>query len=452
VDDRPLPHDLSAERAILGAVLIEPDVFDVAAAILTSSQFYRAAHRRIFEAFGRIRQGGMDIDFITLSADLDRAGVLEDVGGRVYLSELVNGVPRAINVEGYATIVRDKARMRDLVAHARQTLYEVLEGHEEADVVLDQAEARLMAIGRDAARGDFVLASDWMAPLYGLIEKAVAERRVVTGVPSGLRDLDRLTRGFQPSDLIMIAARPSVGKTSLALQFALEATKHVFTGFCSLEMSKESVGYRAVAMQANLSAFRLMTGHLQEHELGRVGAAMAYLSERRFAIDDASNQNVSSLCAKVRRLVSVHGAQIVFIDYFQLLHGSGSKENRTQEVREISGRLKALAKDLKIPIVVLSQLTRESAKAAGARPELHHLRDGGDLEQDADIVLIIHRPNKPQDGSGYQPGEIAELILAKQRNGPAQIVIETVWDGPQMRFTDKDVEATTRSPQQERLV
>lgn len=445
--ERPLPHNLDAERAVLGAILIEPEMFDVAASTLTSAHFFRAAHRHIWEAYGRIRAGHRVLDPLTLREDLDRAGRLEDVGGPVYVFGLTDGVPRATNVEGYARIVREKATLRDLIIQARQTIADALEGSDDVDEVVDRAESRLMAVGRDTAHGDFLLASDWMTEMYAAVDTASREKRTITGVPCGLASIDHSTRGWQAADLIIIAGRPSDGKTSIALQFALEASRHVFVAFVSLEMSRRSVGFRAVALEARVDAFRLMTGQLHDHEMRRVGDALSRLAERRLAIDDAAGQSVAGLCAKVRRLASRYGAGIIFVDYLQLLHGSGS-ENRTQEITQISGRLKALAKELNVPLVALSQLTRDNARSQGgpSRPQLHNLRDGGSIEQDADVVLMIHRPNRTTDSSKFADGEVVELILAKQRNGPAGRVEEVIFDAPSMRFADKARQSEPEQP------
>jgi replicative DNA helicase len=375
------------------------------------------------------------LDVVTLRDDLERAKTLEDVGGVLYISGLTDGVPLAVNVEGYARIVRQEAQRRALIAQANQTIEDAYEGGN-VDELIDGAEARLMSVGRDAARGEFVLASDWMSEMYRAVEKASIEKRAVTGVPSGLWEIDKLTRGWQPGDLIVIAGRPSDGKTALMMQFALEASKHCFAAVCSLEMSRLSVGFRAVALEAKVDAFRLMTGQLLDHEMRRVAEALERLSERQFAIDDAAGQSVSALCAKVRRLASRYGAGIVFVDYLQLLHGSGA-ENRTQEITQISGRLKALAKELNVPLFALSQLTRDSARGGPAvRPQLHNLRDGGTIEQDADVVMLIHRPNKSTESGRFQDNETVELILAKQRNGPQNRVIDLAWHGPTMRFAE----------------
>lgn len=432
--ERVTPHDLTAERAVLGAVLLEPGLVDVAeGAGIRGAHFFRDGHRRIWEAIGVVRAAGQVLDTVTLRAALDAAGQLDEIGGLAYIAGLVDGVPRATNVEGYARLVREKAVLRELIAQARQTEADAYDAFD-VDEVLDRAEARLMAIGRGASRGDFVLASDWMGEMHLAVERALSQPRGVSGVPCGLAAIDGLTRGWQPADLIVIAGRPSDGKTSLMMQFANEASQHVFAAVVSLEMSRLSVGFRLVALEARVDAFRLMTGQVSSVEMRRIGEAMQRLSERRLAVDDVGGQSVAGLCAKVRRLASRYGAGIVFIDYLQLIHGTGA-ENRTQEITQISGRLKALAKELNVPVVVLSQLTRDSAKGGG-RPQLHNLRDGGSIEQDADVVVLIHRPNKAAESGRFEHGEEVELILAKQRNGPANRVLKAGWDGPTMRFTE----------------
>jgi replicative DNA helicase len=446
--ERVQPHDLTAERAVLGSVLLQPDMFDVAEGVgLKARMFWRVEHGMIWSGFGRLRTAGQTIDTVTLRSDLDAAGKLEAIGGMLYLAGLVDGVPHAVNVESYARIVREKALLRDLIAQASRTIEDAY-ANEDVEEVLDAAESRFMAVGRETAKGDFVLASDWMSEMFNAVDKAATERRVISGVPCGLQSVDVLTRGWQPAELIVIAGRPSDGKTSLMMQFANEASRHVFAGVVSLEMSRLSVGFRWVALEARVDAFRLMTGHLHPHEMQRVSAAMERLSERRLAIDDVGGQSIAGLCAKVRRLANRYGLGIVFVDYLQLIHGSGA-ENRTQEITQISGRLKALAKELNVPIVALSQLTRDSAKAgAAARPQLHNLRDGGSIEQDADVVILIHRPNKATESGRFQDGEAAELIVAKQRNGPANRILPVHWDGPTMRFADTEDKA---EPVQERL-
>jgi len=253
-----------------------------------------------------------------------------------------------------------------------------------------------------------------------------------------------MTRGLQPSDLVFIGARPSTGKTSLMLQMALHASVSHFVGVFSLEMSRQSVGFRAVAMEAQVDAQRLMTGFIQRREQALVSAAMERLSARPLAIDDSAGQTAAGIRAKARRLVSTHGPGVIFLDYIQLLYAGGRSENRNQELSKISASLKALAKELRCPVVVLSQLSRDSDKGGNKRPQLWHLRDSGSLEQDADLVLLLHRPGQHEDGARIQDGEAAELIVAKQRNGPCGIV-HLQWHGSTMRFTEAPASAARAS-------
>lgn len=445
LDVRVLPHDLQAERAVLGAVQLEPSLFDVAEASgLRAAHFFRDAHVRIWQAYTRIRVANAPIDFITLRSDLDRHGDLEQVGGPAYLAGLVDGIPRAVNVEGYARIVRDKALLRDLIAQANRT---IAQAYEEDDVatVIDGAEQRLQAIGRDHARGDFVPAAGWMNEVWGSIAKLAEDPRDVTGVPSGIQGLDRLTRGWQPANLIVIAGRPGDGKTALMLQCVDAATKHTHAAVVSLEMSKQELGFRWVSITAQIDSFRMQTGRLHPHEMRRVGDAIQDLAERNVSIDDKGGQSIAEVCAKIRRLHGQRPVGIVFIDYLQLLSASGA-ENKTLELEQISGRLLALAKDLQIPVVVLSQLTRDSVKQGpNTRPQLHNLRGSGAIEQDAHVVLFVHRPNKREDDDHFTDGEETELLLAKQRNGPTNKIIKTIWHASMTKFADR-VEAGAAQP------
>lgn len=450
MSERVVPHDLTAERAVLGAVLLDAGMADVAEGVgLRAGSFFRDAHKRIWEAIGEVRASGVDPDAVTLRSALERSGQLAAAGGMVYLAGLVDGVPRALNVEGYARIVVDKALLRTLIAQANQTIEDAY-ANTDAEEVLGLAESRVLSMSRETARGEFLLASDWMAEVWRAVDKAALEKRVISGVPCGLACIDNLTRGWQRSNLIVIGGRAGQGKSSLMMQFVNEASRHVFAGVVSLEMSREELGFRWAALEARVDAFRLMTGQLQGHEMTRVGEALARLSERRLAIDDAGGQTIAGLCARVRRLAHRYGIGIVFIDYLQLIQGAA--ENRTQEIAQISGRLVALAKELQIPVVVLSQLSREAAKGGPlSKPQLHNLRDSGAIEQDAHVVILIHRPNQQTESGRFQDGEAAELILAKQRNGPANRTLPVYWDGPSMRFADVASGGTGGQHEQDRV-
>lgn len=443
--ERVLPHNLEAEQSVLGAVLIERTAlaYTEAAAAVTPPQFYREAHRRIFQAMARLADQQSAIDLVTLTDRLRRDGDLEAVGGPAYVASLVDGVPQSINLPYYAGIVVEKARLRDLIYAANRIVADAYAADRDVDVLIDEAQRLVLDIGQRAVRRDFVVMEDWIPELYGAIAHARETRRVVTGVPTGFAELDRYTRGWQPGDLVYLGARPSVGKTSLALQMALHAADDVMTGFLSLEMSRRMIGFRAVSMLARIDAFRLMTGYLTDKEDAVIARALERLREKRLAIDDSSGLTIAQLSAKVRRLAKRYGLGIVFVDYVQLLRGAEKAENRNLDLGAISAGLKALAKDLDIPVIVLSQLGRDTARA-GSRPAAHHLRDSGSLEQDADVVVLLHRPKQDDAPGRYQDGEKTELIIDKQRNGPRG-VIALQWIASQMRFGEVEAEAASTS-------
>lgn len=431
--DRVVPHSLEAERALLGGILVDPTLFKLVPDV-QPDHFFRAGHGAIWRALARLSESGQGIDFMTVRLELERAGTLDMAGGVGYVAELVAGVPTSSNAEYYAGVVREKATLRRLIDQATRTIEEAYAGADDVEGLLDRAEARMMDVGRAAVKGDFVLASDWMAEMVPVLDRALTDRRAVTGVPSGLFCIDRLTRGFQPGDLVIVAARPSTGKTALALQMAAEASRHVMTAFVSLEMSRQSVGWRAIALESRIDAFRLMTGHLSGREITQASEALGRVSERRLVIDDVSGQTASGVSAKVRRLASRYGLGAVFVDYVQLMRSGEKTENRTQDIGAISRRMKTLARDLNVPLILLSQLTRENEREKRA-PMLSDLREGGDLEQDADVVLFLHRPHAKD--KRFEANETIQLILAKQRNGPAHVTLDLRWDAPTMRFADQ---------------
>lgn len=438
---RVIPHALEAERAVLGAVLIDNRVWPVARGIVSSRDFFRQAHRWVFEAIEAVAQRNEPMDLLTVRAELERRQQLDDVGAAdVYA--LIDGVPYSTNVEYYARIVKDKALLRQLIDAGSRILHRAYEGDQTIDDILDASEADILRVGATIATSEFVLADQWMAEVRQILGEAQRTRRVVTGVPTGLSRLDTYTRGFQRSDLIFIGARPATGKTSLALQLALTAASSVMVGFISIEMPRRAIGMRAVSMESRIDAHRLMTGHVTPHEILRITEAIDRLEAARIAIDDASSQTPAQLRAKVRRFAARYGCGICFIDYMQLLrdeHGR-AKENRNQELSAISAALKSLARELDIPIVVLSQLSRESEKRGGSRrPQLWDLRDSGSLEADADVVMLLHRPGQHDEEkpAHYTDGEEAQLIVAKQRNGPTG-TIQLRWMASMMRFAETE--------------
>jgi replicative DNA helicase len=426
ISERTLPHNLEAERSVLGAILLHNDAFNLAAELIDSGDFFRDAHRRIFDRMVKLSERSNAIDLVTLKDELSKSGELDEVGGPAYIAALVDGVPRSMNVEHYARIIKEKATLRNLIFSANKILATAYDGGEDADVILDQAEHAIFAIADDKVRDGFVSLRELAHSSLDTIEKLHARKELVTGVPTGFTDLDEMTSGLQQSDLIIVAARPSMGKTSLVLNMAQHVgTKTDMTvGFFSLEMSKEQLFMRLLTSEARIDAHRLRGGFLGERDWGRLSTAIGTLSEAKIFIDDTPSIGVLEMRAKCRRLASEHGLHLVIIDYVQLMQGRGRFENRTLELASISRSLKGLAKELGVPIILLSQLSRAPESRSDHRPQLSDLRESGALEQDADVVVFIYRDDVYQDKS--QPPTdaqgVAELIIGKQRNGPTGVV------------------------------
>ena len=426
VAERTLPHNLEAERSVLGAILLPNDAFNLAAEVIDSSDFFRDAHRRIFDKMVKLSERGDAIDLVTLKEELGRSGELDEVGGPAYIAALVDGVPRSTNVEHYARIIKEKATLRNLIFSANKILSTAYEAEDDADTILDQAERAIFAIADGKVRDGFVSLRDLAQSSLDTIERLHARKELVTGVPTGFVDLDEMTSGLQPSDLVIIAARPSMGKTSLALNIA----QHVGTktgmsvGIFSLEMSKEQLFLRMLTAEARIDAHRLRGGFLGEKDWGRLSQAIGTLSDAKIFIDDSPSIGVLEMRAKCRRLAAEHGLNMVIVDYIQLMQGRGRFENRTLELASISRSLKGLAKELRVPIIVLSQLSRAPESRADHRPQLSDLRESGALEQDADVVIFIYREDQYGDRSQPQTDAqgVAELIIGKQRNGPTGVV------------------------------
>jgi replicative DNA helicase len=424
---RTLPHNLDAEKSVLGAILIHNDAFNHTAELIDSRDFFRDAHRRIFDRMVALSERGDAIDFVTLKEELTRSGDLDSVGGPAYIASLVDGVPRSANVEYYARIVKEKATLRNLIHSANKILAEAYDAEQEPDLLLDEAERQIFAIAEDRIRVGFVPLRDLVQSSFSTIEKLQQHKGLVTGVPTGFVDLDEMTSGLQPSDLVLVAARPSMGKTS----FVLNIAQHVGTntqmtvGFFSLEMSKEQLFMRLLTSEARIDAHRFRSGFLSEKDYGRLSHALGTLAEARVFIDDTASIGVLEMRAKARRLQKEHGLHLLVIDYIQLMQGRGRFESRQQELASISRSLKGLAKELNVPIVALSQLSRAPETRSDHRPQLSDLRESGALEQDADVVMFIFRQEqyRTEDGQPEQGAEgVAEIIIGKQRNGPTGAV------------------------------
>ena len=421
--ERTLPHSLDAEKSVLGAILIRNEAFNLAAELIDAQDFFRDAHRRIFNRMVALSERNDPIDFVTLKEELSRSGELDEVGGPAYVAALADGVPRSANVEYYARIVKEKSTLRSLIHSANKILADAYEAEQEPDLLLDEAERSIFAIAEDRIRAGFVPLRDLVQSSFATIEKLQQHKGLVTGVPTGFLDLDEMTSGLQPSDLVLVAARPSMGKTS----FVLNIAQHVGTsttmtvGFFSLEMSKEQLFMRMLTSEARIDAHRFRSGYLSEKDYGRLSHALGTLAEARVFIDDTASIGVLEMRAKARRLKAEHGLHLLIIDYIQLMQGRGRFESRQAELASISRSLKGLAKELSVPIVALSQLSRAPETRSDHRPQLSDLRESGALEQDADVVMFIFREEQYRDADG-QPNQeaegLAEIIIGKQRNGP----------------------------------
>jgi replicative DNA helicase len=438
---RTLPHNLDAERSVLGAILIDNEAFNVAASVIDAQAFFRDAHRRVFDRMVALNDRSQPIDLVTLKEELERAGELDEVGGPAYIAALIDGVPRATNVEYYARIVKEKATLRALIFSAGKIMTDAYEADQDADLILDQAESAIFSVADDRIKSGFVPMRDLVRDGFPKIEQLFEHKTLITGIATGFSEIDKMTRGFQRGDLIIVAARPSMGKTSLVLNICQHvATSGGVAGFFSLEMSKEQLFMRMLASEARIDNYRLMSGQIGAKEYGSITHALETLSAANLFIDDTANAGVLEMRAKARRLQAEHGLDILAVDYIQLMTGRGRFENRTLELASISRSLKGLAKELSVPIVVLSQLSRAPEARSDKRPQLADLRESGALEQDADLVILIFREemykqsNEPAESDGT-----AELILAKQRNGPTGLV-KLAFLRQQTRFANLAVE------------
>jgi replicative DNA helicase len=416
--DRTLPHNLEAERSVLGAILLRNEVINSAVELLRPEDFYREGHRRIFEKMIALNERAQAIDPVTLSEELDRGGDLEEAGGPAYLMRLVDGVPLSTNIDHYARIVREKSTLRQLIASSSGILQDAYDGELDVAELLDAAERRIFEISDRRLGTGFVPLRELVHGSFETLEKLQSQKGLVTGVPTGFTDLDELTAGLQPSDLVIVAARPSMGKTSLVLNVAQHVgTKTDLTvGIFSLEMSKEALFTRMLTAEARIDAHRFRTGFLQEKDWSSLAQAVNTLADARVFIDDTAAMGVLEMRAKARRLKAEHGLHLLIVDYIQLMQARGRFDNRQQELSHISRSLKGLAKELNVPVLALSQLSRAPEARADRRPQLSDLRESGALEQDADLVLFIYREEmyeKTEENDG-----VAELIIGKQRNGP----------------------------------
>ncbi|SES40992.1 replicative DNA helicase [Psychrobacillus sp. OK032] len=421
--DRVPPHNQEAEQSVIGAIFLEPQALITAAEIVMPEDFYRVAHQKIFQTMIRLSDQGKAIDVVTVTEELSAKKELEDVGGISYISEIANSVPTAANIGHYAKIVEEKSILRRLIRVATSIVEDGFTREDEVEALLSEAEKKMMEVANRKSAGDFKHIKDVLVETYDNIEKLHSQKGDVTGIPTGFRDLDRITAGFQRNDLIIVAARPSVGKTAFALNVAQNvATKtDENVAIFSLEMGAEQLVMRILCAEGNIDAQVLRTGALTTEDWRKLTMAMGSLSNAGIYIDDTPGIRVNEIRAKCRRLKQESGLGMILIDYLQLIQGSGgSQANRQQEVSEISRSLKGLARELKVPVIALSQLSRGVEQRQDKRPMMSDLRESGSIEQDADIVSFLYREDYYDKETENQ--NMIEIIIAKQRNGPTGTV------------------------------
>ncbi len=416
------PQSLESEQSVLGGIIIDNEAFHKVAEFLRPEDFYKEAHQKIYEAMLSLYERGEPLDLITIVNELKKNKVLEKVGGASYLAQLAEVVPTAANILHYARIVKEKALLRQLISAATEIVTECYREEEDIEELLDRAERLIFSISEFRIRPSFYPMKEVLKDTFKVIERLYERKELVTGVPSGFKDLDRLTAGFQPSDLIIVAGRPSMGKTAFCLNIAQYAAirAKIPTAIFSMEMSKEQVAMRMLCSEARVSASKVRSGFITEADLQRLTMAASTLSDAPIVVDDTPALSVLELRAKARRLKGEMALGLIIIDYLQLMRGRSAAERREQEISEISRSLKALAKELQIPVIAISQLSRRAEDRPGRRPQLADLRESGAIEQDADLIIFIYRdevynPNTSKKG-------IAEIIIGKQRNGPTGVV------------------------------
>jgi replicative DNA helicase len=412
------PQNLDAEQSTLGSMFLEKDAIYKGAELLRPEDFYREAHRVIFEVVVHLANKGEPVDLITVSEELKQRGMLDKIGGVAYLTQLANFVPTAANIEHYANIVAEKSLLRSIITVATNIVKMGYEGSEEVDVILDRAEKDIFEISQKRNIKGFVSLRSILVETFERIEKLYESKGGVTGLPTGYPDFDRMTAGLQPSDLIILAARPSMGKTTFALNLGSHAAVELKIPaiIFSLEMSKEQLALKLLCSEAGVDNQRIRTGTLRDDDWPKLSHALGRLSEAMLFIDDTPGISALEIRAKTRRIKAEHGLGLVIIDYLQLMQSRSRSENRQQEVSDISRSLKALARELDVPVIALSQLSRAVEQRADKRPALADLRESGSLEQDADIVGFLYREDYYNPETDRK--NITELIIAKQRNGP----------------------------------
>jgi len=428
------PQNLEAEQSVLGALLLDRDAILKVGDFIKPEDFYRDDHAIIYQAILHLNEHRKPVDVVTLTDWLEKEKKLKEIGGATYLATLANAVPTAANVATYGQIIQQKATLRRLISSGTKIAELGYKETEELESILDKAETALFSVSQKYVKQYFTAIKDVLADSFDRIDKLHKEKGVLRGVPTGFRDMDNLLAGFQPSDLIILAARPSIGKSSLALNFAdhIACEEKIPVGIFSLEMSKEQVIDRFLCLRGAVDSWKLRTGNLDDNDFGKLNYAMGALSEAPIYVDDTPLINIMEIRTKARRLQSEAGLGLIIIDYMQLLQGtSKASDSRVQEVSEISRGLKGLARELNVPVLALSQLSRAVEHRDNKRPMLADLRESGSIEQDADVVMFIYRDDYYDNESENK--NIAEVLVRKHRNGPTGD-IQLYWKPEYMKF------------------
>lgn len=421
---RPLPQNIEAEQAVLGAVLIESTVINQVLEILIPEDFYKEAHRKIFNSMIDLDRENKPIDLLTLFDHLKSNGnLLEEVGESSYLTYLTELVPTTENVNYYAKLVKEKSIIRKLVLAASDIAHRGNDENIDLDEFIDRAEQTILDIAQNKIKPSFYDSRELAVKALEIIEQLHARKELITGIPTGFEKLDYLTSGLQPADLVIIAGRPGLGKTSLTLNIAAYAAMEHGTsiGIFSLEMTKEQLMLRMLSNKSKVNYSNIRSGYIKDEDLEKLVHAADELGQAKIYIDDTPAISVLEIRAKTRRQKRDKGLDMIIVDYLQLMRGSRRVESREREIAEISGSLKALAKELSIPVIAVSQLSRQTETRSDRRPQLADLRESGAIEQDADLVLFIHRADVYRKDPEEKDG-IAEIIIGKQRNGPTGTV------------------------------
>jgi replicative DNA helicase len=419
--DKTIPANPEAEEAVLGALLIDPDAVIKVASFLRADDFYRERNGWVYQAVLDLHEQRQPADFLTLVDELERRDQLQQVGGATYITSLINNVPSAVHVEFYAHIVERTATLRRLIGAASQIASIAQDESNDLDDVVDRAEQLIFGVSERRIQRDLTPVRKIMAQVVDRIDYLARHKGDVLGVPSGFRGLDQILGGFQKSDLIVLAARPGVGKTSLALNIALNAAKRYAqkVAFFSLEMSSEQLVQRLLSSETGINQQRLRLGDIRDDEWPMLMEAAAVLSETLLFIDDTPAVSALELRTKARRLQAEYGLDLIVVDYLQLMRGDARVENRVQEISYITRSLKSLAREMEAPLIALSQLSRAVESRSDRRPILSDLRESGSIEQDSDVVMFIYRDDRDEN---EERKNIAEIIIAKHRNGPTDTV------------------------------